>query len=138
MRKIRAHFGDDLAGKTIAMWGLAFKANTDDVREAPSITMARALSSDGAKLRVCDPEANDNWLANLGDVPSSVESFTDPYAAAKGADALILATEWRQFRSPDFPRLAKCMAQMVLFDGRNQWERAHVESLGFSYYAIGR
>lgn len=138
VRKIRQHFDGDLADKSIAMWGLAFKANTDDVREAPSLTMARALASDGAKLRGTDPEAGPNWLEALGTVPTSVELFDDPYEAAKGADALVLSTEWRQFRSPDFPRLAEIMNTPVLFDGRNQWERAHLESLGFAYYGVGR
>jgi UDPglucose 6-dehydrogenase len=138
VRKIRDHFGGDLAGKTVAMWGLAFKANTDDVRESPSLTMAHALAGDGVKLRVTDPEAMENWRGELGNVASEVEYFDDPYEAAKGADALVLATEWRQYRSPDFARLKQSMAQQVLFDGRNQWEREHLESLGFSYYGVGR
>jgi UDPglucose 6-dehydrogenase len=138
VRKLRDHFGNDLAGKTVALWGLAFKANTDDVREAPSLTIGQVLSSDGVHLRVTDPEAADNWVRELGRVPTSVEVFDDPYEAAKGADALILATEWRQFRSPDFARLKEIMAQPVLFDGRNQWSREQVEELGFTYYAIGR
>lgn len=138
VRKLRQHFGRDLAGKTVALWGLAFKANTDDVREAPSLTIGRALASDGVNLRVTDPEAAENWLSDLGKVPTPVQVFEDQYEAAKGADALILTTEWRQFRSPDFARLKEIMAQPVLFDGRNQWSRDQVEELGFTYYAIGR
>jgi UDPglucose 6-dehydrogenase len=138
VRKIRHHFGGELAGKTVALWGLAFKANTDDVREAPSLAIARALAQDGVVLRVTDPEAAPNWLAELGTVPTAVEAFEDPYEAARGADALVLTTEWRQYRSPDFARLKQIMAQPVVFDGRNQWSRAHLEGLGFAYAGIGR
>jgi UDPglucose 6-dehydrogenase len=138
VRKLRNHFAGNLAGKTVAMWGLAFKANTDDVREAPSLSMARALLADAVRLRVSDPQALAQWLAALGAGSADVAGFSDPYEAAEGADALLLCTEWRQYRSPDFERLARVMAQPVLFDGRNQWERRHVESLGFSYHGIGR
>lgn len=140
VRKVRNHFGGDIAGKTIAVWGLAFKPNTDDIREAPALSIVRSLASDGAKLRLTDPEAGPNFMNALGD---SVENFgiefcKDPYEAAKGADALVLTTEWRQFRSPDFGRLGEIMAGKALFDGRNQWSREHLEGLGFSYSGIGR
>ncbi|MCA9680872.1 MAG: UDP-glucose/GDP-mannose dehydrogenase family protein [Myxococcales bacterium] len=140
VRKIRAHFGSDVAGKTFAVWGLAFKPNTDDIREAPALSIVRSLASDGAKLRITDPEAGPNFMAALGDSVQNfgIEFFADPYEAAKGADALILTTEWRQYRSPDFSRLGEIMAQKALFDGRNQWERAEVEGLGFYYSGIGR
>jgi UDPglucose 6-dehydrogenase len=138
VRKVRSHFAGQLAGRTFAVWGLAFKPNTDDVREAPALTMVRALTSDGAKLRLHDPEAMTNFAAALGEVPEPVDYFEDPYAAATGADALILATEWRQFRSPDFARLGTIMARKALFDGRNQWDRDLVTGLGFTYAGIGR
>lgn len=138
LRKVRKHFGEGLAQKTIAFWGLSFKPNTDDVREAPALTMARALCKDGVKLRLHDPQANLNFQAALGRQPSETAYFDDPYEAAEGADALILATEWREFRSPDFERLKSSMRSLALFDGRNQWNRRHLESLGFSYAAIGR
>jgi UDPglucose 6-dehydrogenase len=139
VRKVRAAFGE-LGGKTVAVWGLAFKPNTDDIREAPALTVVRALAGDGAKLRLTDPEAGPNFMQALGDSVKNfaIEFFDDPYAAAEGADALILATEWRQYRSPDFERLAKIMKGKWLFDGRNQWERADVEPLGFTYSGIGR
>ncbi|MFV8751065.1 UDP-glucose dehydrogenase family protein [Nannocystaceae bacterium ST9] len=140
VRKVRAAFANELSGKTVAVWGLAFKPNTDDIREAPALTVVRALAGDGAKLRLSDPEAGPNFMQALGDSVKnfSIEFFDDPYAAAEGADALILATEWRQYRSPDFERLATIMKGKWLFDGRNQWERADVEPLGFTYAGIGR
>ena len=102
--------------------------------------MVRSLASDGATLRICDPEAGPNFLAALGDTATNfpIEFMDDPYAAAEGADAVVLCTEWRQYRSPDFRRLADIMRGKALFDGRNQWDREHVESLGFTYDGIGR
>ncbi len=138
VRKVRNHFAGDLANKTIAIWGLAFKPNTDDVREAPALTIVRSLAADGVSLRLHDPEGAKNFMSDLGATASPVEVFEDPYEAAAGADALILATEWRQYRSPDFARLKGTMRGTALFDGRNQWERAAVEKLGFFYTAIGR
>jgi len=140
VRKVRNHFGNDLSGKTLALWGLAFKPNTDDIREAPALTIVRSLASDGAAIRMCDPEAGPNFIAALGDTANNfpIELVSDPYVAAAGADALILCTEWRQYRSPDFKRLAEVMGGKALFDGRNQWDRDHVEALGFRYAGIGR
>ena len=140
VRKVRSHFDNDLSGKVLAVWGLAFKPNTDDIREAPALTIIRSLASDGATIRMCDPEAGDNFIAALGDTATNfpIEMVSDPYAAAEGADAVVLCTEWRQYRSPDFRRLAEIMRGKALFDGRNQWDREHVEALGFSYSGIGR
>ncbi len=120
------------------MWGLAFKPNTDDIREAPALSIVRALAADGVKVKVHDPEATENFMAALGHVPSEVSIVDDPYQAAEGSDGLILCTEWREYRSPDFDRLKRTLNEPVLFDGRNQWDREHLEGLGFSYYAIGR
>jgi UDPglucose 6-dehydrogenase len=140
VRKVRGHFEGDIAGKTFAVWGLAFKPNTDDIREAPALTIVRSLASDGAKLRLSDPEAGPNFMAALGDSATNfpIEFFDDPYDAADGADAVIMCTEWRQYRSPDFQRLARTMNHKALFDGRNQWDRNHIEALGFFYSGVGR
>ena len=138
VRKVRRHFGADLAGKTLAVWGLAFKPNTDDVREAPALRIVQTLAGDGCKLRLHDPVAGPNFMASLGDATGAVTLHDDPYDAAAGAHALLLVTEWREFRSPDFERLRAIMAAPALFDGRNQWERGHVQSLGFTYAGIGR
>jgi UDPglucose 6-dehydrogenase len=140
VRKVRAHFGKELDGKTLALWGLAFKPNTDDIREAPALTIVRSLASDGAKLRLTDPEAGPSFMAALGDSADNfpIQFCSDPYEAARGADAVLLCTEWRQYRSPDFERLREVMAGTALFDGRNQWDRAEVEAVGFSYSGIGR
>ena len=139
VRKVRAHFSDDdLHNKTLAVWGLSFKPNTDDVREAPALRIVQTLVADGAKIRVHDPVAGDNFMEALGDTHGQVSLVDDPYAAAEGAHALLLVTEWREFRSPDFDRLKQIMAAPTLFDGRNQWDRGHVESLGFTYTGIGR
>jgi len=137
VRKVRAHYPDGLSGKVFALWGLAFKPNTDDVREAPALRMAQTLLAAGANLRVTDPAAGENFMAALNNA-SGVELVADPYEAARCAHGLILATEWRQFRSPDFARLHEVMAEPALFDGRNQWDPSDVRSRGFHYAAIGR
>ncbi|RMG93327.1 MAG: UDP-glucose/GDP-mannose dehydrogenase family protein [Deltaproteobacteria bacterium] len=139
VRKVRARFDGDVVGKTFAMWGLAFKPNTDDVREAPALRIARTLITDGARIRGHDPEAGPNFVEALG--ATAAESFTlvdDPYEAARDADGLLLVTEWHEYRSPDFDRLRELMRTPALFDGRNQWDRSVVEPLGFSYTGIGR
>ena len=135
--KVFNHFGSNLDGKIFALWGLAFKPNTDDVREAPALTIAAALQKAGAQLRVCDPQAGPAFMANLEDT-QRITLEEDPYEATRDAHGLLLVTEWRQFRSPDFQRLRQTMAQPALFDGRNQWQRSHVEALGFYYTGIGR
>lgn len=138
LRKVRSFFGDDLRGKTIALWGLSFKPNTDDVREAPALTIARSLSADGVNLNLYDPVANESFAKDLGELPSPVRYFDEPYGAAEGADAIVLCTEWREFRSPDFERLKFIMNGSGLFDGRNQWEREKLSAMGFDYHAVGR
>ena len=138
VRKLRA-LVDDVASKTFALWGLAFKPNTDDVREAPALRIARSLLNDGARLRLHDPEAGPNFMAELGNGNGDrAELVDDEYAAVEGADALLLVTEWREYRSPDFDRLKKLLSQPILIDGRNQWDRARLEGMGFRYAAIGR
>ncbi|MEM9455196.1 MAG: UDP-glucose/GDP-mannose dehydrogenase family protein [Myxococcota bacterium] len=138
VRKLRGMI-DDVAGKTFCLWGLAFKPNTDDVREAPALRVARSLLTDGARLRLHDPEAGDNFMAALGaGQRDSVTLVEDQYEAAQGADGLLLVTEWREYRSPDFDRLKQALNQPIVIDGRNQWDRARLEGMGFRYASIGR
>ncbi|MCH9684164.1 MAG: UDP-glucose/GDP-mannose dehydrogenase family protein [Deltaproteobacteria bacterium] len=136
VRKLRA-MTEDVAGKTFCLWGLAFKPNTDDVREAPALRIARTLLNDGAKVRLHDPEAGPNFLETLGKT-DGVELVADQYEAAHGAHGLLLVTEWRQYRSPDFNRLKEGLVEPVIVDGRNQWDRGQLESMGFRYSGIGR
>ena len=128
VEKVKKHFGGDVKGKTFALWGLAFKPGTDDVREAPSVEIVKGLSQAGAHVRAHDPVARA--------VPG-VESGDDPYAILEGADGLLLVTEWNAYRSPDFERIRDLMKTKVVFDGRNIWERKFVESFGLAYYGIG-
>jgi UDPglucose 6-dehydrogenase len=131
------HFEGRLKGLTIAVWGLSFKPNTDDMREAPSLGLVEAVLSAGARVRAHDPQAGEQALHLLGD-RAGFEVVTDPYTAAAGADALVLITEWRLYWAPDFDRLRCEMKQAVIVDGRNIWSPAVVRRRGFSYYAIGR
>jgi UDPglucose 6-dehydrogenase len=132
--RMKAYFGD-LNGKTIAMWGLAFKPNTDDIREAPSLYNIEALLSEGAKVRAYDPEAAENIRKMYGD---KIELVDDEYIALQGADALLIVTEWPVFRQPDFDLIAKNLKQKVIFDGRNLYPTSQMEELGFTYFSIGR
>jgi UDPglucose 6-dehydrogenase len=133
--RVVGHFGGALAGKKVAVWGLAFKPETDDVRESPALVVIGDLLAAGAAVVACDPAAMETARAELG---GRVEYTGDMYAAAAGADALVLVTEWHQFRHPDFKRLHDSMRAPVLFDGRNIWPPAEVRELGFTYYGIGR
>jgi UDPglucose 6-dehydrogenase len=134
LEKAVKHFGS-LQGLTFAVWGLAFKPKTDDMREAPSITIIEGLLGNGARVRAHDPVSTEVASSIFG---TRIEFAPDPYAAAAGADALVLVTEWNEFRQPDFALLRKTMKQPVLFDGRNVWDPAKVRALGFSYQGIGR
>jgi UDPglucose 6-dehydrogenase len=134
-KRISDHFGGSLAGKRIAIWGLAFKPETDDIREAPAIDVIGHLRAAGATVAGFDPIANDNMRAVLGDQAEIVE---DPYVAAEGADAVVLITEWHQLRQPDFARLRKLVRTPVLFDGRNVWDPVEATRKGFQYIGIGR
>ena len=134
LEKAQKHFGS-LQGLTFAVWGLAFKPKTDDMREAPSITIIEGLLGNGARVRAHDPVAHEVAASVFG---GRIELVSDPYAAAAGADALVLVTEWNEFRQPDFERLRQTMKQPVLFDGRNVWDPVKVRALGFSYQGIGR
>jgi UDPglucose 6-dehydrogenase len=143
--KLLARFGQDLTGRSFAVWGLAFKPNTDDMREAPSRVIARALLERGAALSVFDPaameEAKRCLTQDMADLPGALGRirFTQsPFAALKDADALIILTEWKVFRSPDFAAMKLALKQPVVFDGRNLYEPAEMKGLGFEYAPIGR
>jgi UDPglucose 6-dehydrogenase len=140
--KIRARFGEDLSGLTFAIWGLAFKPNTDDMRDAPSRVLIADLVRRGARLRVYDPVAMEEGrrvlALDLGEAASAVEFADSPMAAVAGADALAILTEWKVFRSPDFAALAGALRHKVIFDGRNLYEPATVAAAGLAYFPIGR
>ena len=139
-RKMERHFEGSLKGRTIAIWGLAFKPNTDDMREAPSRTLMEKLWQAGAKVRAYDPVAS----AECRRIYAERERQQDlvlcknAYEAAQGADALALVTEWQEFRSPDFDRLRELLKSPLIFDGRNLYDPSMLERFGFTYYAIGR
>jgi UDPglucose 6-dehydrogenase len=136
-RKIQQRFGAQLKGRRFALWGLAFKANTDDMREAPSRAIIAALLRAGAKVTAYDPAAIDSARRAIGDL-DGLDYATDAMSALSGADALVIATEWKEFRSPDFDAIAKALKQPVIFDGRNLYEPALLRGRGFEYHAIGR
>ncbi len=131
------HFKGQMAGLKIAVWGLSFKPNTDDMREAPSLNLIQACLAAGSDIRAHDPEANDE-VGRLFEGPAGFETFDDPYEAAAGADALVLMTEWKLYWAPDFDRLFETMSQAVIVDGRNIWSPEVVRRRGITYYAIGR
>ncbi len=135
--KISRHFDSDLNGKTFALWGLSFKPNTDDMREAPSRVLMEALWEAGAAVRAYDPEAMDEARRLYPDEPKLVlcDSAED---TLDGADALAIVTEWQEFRSPDFDKIKSELGSPVIFDGRNLYDPAVLESMGLTYYAIGR
>ena len=133
--KILNHLGDDLSGKTISIWGLAFKPETDDIREAPSLYIIDELLAKGAKLKVFDPEAMENVKAKLGDKLIYANSM---YEAIENTDALIICTEWSIFRTPNFQKLREHLNQPIIFDGRNLYDVAEMEKEGFAYFSIGR
>lgn len=133
--KILSYFNNDLRGKNIALWGLAFKPNTDDIREAPSLIIIEHLLKHGATIQVYDPEAMENVRNHIGDV---VRYCENQYEALKGADALIIATEWNEFRTPDFNFIKKIMKAPVIFDGRNLFDLWQMEDGNFHYESIGR
>lgn len=135
--KILQHFGGNLRGRTIAIWGLAFKANTDDVREASSLAIIEALLAAGAQVRAYDPAAAETAARAL-EGRSGVAFVASAMEAVQGADALAVVTEWLEFRSPDFDVLARVLRDKVLFDGRNLYEPTAVRKAGLKYYGIGR
>ena len=135
LHKVLAHFGGDVAGKTIAVWGLAFKPRTDDMREAPAIDLIEGLLAAGAKVQAHDPEAMENARGMFGDRITLTEEH---YEALEGADALCICTEWSVYRRPDFKQLANTLKSPLIFDGRNLFEPHRLSKRGFTYYAVGR
>lgn len=136
VEKLAAALGS-VEGATVALWGLSFKPETDDVRDAPSITVARELLARGATVRVFDPKGQANFLRAVGEHPRLLP-VASAYEALRGADALALLTEWSAFRNPDFERIKSSLARPIIVDGRNQYDPAELRALGFRYYGIGR
>jgi UDPglucose 6-dehydrogenase len=135
--KVKARFGADLRGKHFAIWGLAFKANTDDMREASSLTVIHDLLSAGATVCAYDPVATAHARTLLQD-QAGVQFSESPLAALENADALLIVTEWKEFRSPDFDSIKASLKSPVIFDGRNLYDPKWVRGMGFEYLAIGR
>jgi len=139
-KALQQHFGGFMRGRTVALWGLAFKPGTDDLREAPSLVLLDALLAAGVRVQACDPVA----LAGVAErYPHALTSgqlklSDDPYACVEGADALVLVTEWKQFRQPDFTRIRGLMRMPVVFDGRNIYDPLELSTLGYLYHGIGR
>ncbi|WP_407463206.1 UDP-glucose dehydrogenase family protein [Methanobrevibacter sp.] len=137
VNKVVNRFGKDLSGLSFCIWGLSFKPGTDDVREAPSLVVAKGLIDNGAKLKVYDPQAIDEFKKAIGDeYLDSIEFFDGRYDALEGCDALILVTEWKEFRNPDFERLSQKLNNKIIFDGRNIYDK-RIEQQGFELYQIG-
>ena len=136
-KKIVKRFGEDLSGRRFALWGLAFKPNTDDMREAPSRVLIEALLARGATVCAYDPVAMPEAQRIFGD-DKRISYATTPQGALEGADALAIVTEWKEFRSPDFPTIKAALKAPVIFDGRNLYDPAHVRAAGLEYQAIGR
>ncbi len=137
VEKIVARLGEDLAGRTFALWGLAFKPNTDDMREAPALEIIAALAARGAKVVAYDPVAMTEAGRVLAGAPH-VAFAASPMAALAGADALVVVTEWKEFRSPDFDAIRKALREPLVFDGRNLYDPPAVRAAGLEYFAIGR
>jgi UDPglucose 6-dehydrogenase len=133
--KILDRFKGRLDGRKIAVWGLAFKANTDDMRESPAIPLIEMLLDNRALVSAYDPQAVENARKVFGD---RIHYATDDYEAATDADALVIATEWNEFRRPDLERLKALMKSPIVFDGRNLFDPVRMRSMGFEYYAVGR
>lgn len=137
VEKIVRHFGENLSGKTFALWGLSFKPETDDMREASSLVLVRELIQRGAKIKAYDPKAAKQAAFYFKDNLQYIELQTSKYDALKDCVALVLLTEWREFRSPDFEEIKKLLVNPVIFDGRNIYQHFQLESKGFKYYQIG-
>ena len=136
--KVISRFGEDLTGNTFAIWGLAFKPETDDMREAPAIYIIKELVKRGAKINAYDPKAMEEaqhfYLKDI----KEVTYFNSKYETLKNADAMILLTEWKEFRSPDFEELKQQLKQPIVFDGRNQYNDERMKQNGFEYFQIGK
>ena len=136
VEKIKAYYKKDLQGKHFALWGLAFKPNTDDIREAPALSIIDSLTKEGASVTAYDPEAMSNVKGQIGD---KINYADNQYQALEGASALIIATEWSEFRTPDFERMEQSLSgNKIIFDGRNLFDVAKMSELGYYYESIGR
>ena len=135
VRKIKSVLGQNLTGKTIGIWGLSFKPNTDDVREAPAAYIINALINSGAEIKAYDPEAMNNMKKLL---KHPIKYCQDQYQAIEDADALVIITEWNVFRTPDYEKLKACLKTPLIFDGRNVFSLEHIRELGFDYHSMGR
>ena len=133
--KLKRRFGDELKNKTVAVWGLAFKPNTDDMREAPSIVLIKNLLAEGCKVKAYDPEAFKEAYKIFGD---KIEYSKKQYAALEGSDALVIVTEWNEFRRPDFDKIKALLKQPIIMDGRNLFDPRKMAEIGFEYEGIGR
>ena len=137
VEKVKKRFGDDLNGHTFAVWGLAFKPDTDDMRESPAVNIIQSLTSSGAKVKAYDPKAVNEAKEHYLKGNDRVEYCESKYEALKDADALLLITEWKEFRSPDFYEIKRLLKEAVIFDGRNQYDSKRVAEYGIEYYQIG-
>ena len=135
--KCRQYFDGNLAGKTMAIWGLSFKPNTDDIREAPSRALIEKLWQSGVKIQAYDPESMGNFSAIYG-ARDDYKLVDDAYEALVDADALFIVTEWQSFRSPDFSKIFEQLNTPIIFDGRNLYDKTQLKALGFDYISIGR
>jgi UDPglucose 6-dehydrogenase len=135
LNKVQRYLGNDLSGRTVGLWGLAFKAETDDMRESPTIPLIEGLLAAGARVQAHDPKATDSAREIFKD---RVMYAADPYSAAHGADALCVMTEWLLYRNPDFERVRNLVRRPLLVDGRNLYEPERMKALGFEYHGIGR
>jgi UDPglucose 6-dehydrogenase len=133
--KVKKYFDGNLAGKHFALWGLAFKPDTDDIREAPALYIIRELLAAGATVSAFDPEAMANVKKVIGD---TITYAADPYDTLKNADALLIATEWSLFRTPEFDKIKNSLKNKVIFDGRNLYDLQRMAELGFYYSSVGR
>lgn len=136
-KKVKAEFGNDLHGRTFAVWGLAFKPGTDDMREATSITLIKELTALGARVRTYDPKATENAKEHFLKGIEGITYCSSKYEALHDADALILVTEWKEFRSPDFGEIAKELKTPLVIDGRNQYDASVLSDYGLKYVQIG-
>jgi UDPglucose 6-dehydrogenase len=140
VERVQARFGADLSGRTFAVWGMSFKPETDDMREAPALTVVRALCEAGARVRAHDPEAGHEagrYFADLLET-GALAVCEHNYDCLGGADALLVLTEWAPYRTPDFARIREQLKAPVVFDGRNVWDPARMAELGFHYHSVGR
>ena len=133
--EVKKYYNNNLQGKHFALWGLAFKPNTDDITEAPALSIIDALTKAGATITSFDPEAMPNVKGQIGD---NIKYASNQYQALEGADALLIATEWSEFRTPDFERMGKEIKHKIIFDGRNLFDVHKMKEIGYHYESIGR